>query len=98
MSEDLRFHPEARVDFRQSARWYWERSPQAAAHFRATVSQVVLAIAEAPERCAGYLYGTRRCVLRRFPFSIVYLDDPNVITIVAIAHHKRRPGYWKSRL
>jgi len=40
----------------------------------------------------------RNCVLRTFPFSIVYLDDPDSIRIVAVAHHKSRPGYWKSRL
>jgi hypothetical protein len=37
-------------------------------------------------------------VLNTFPFSIVYLDDPDAVKIVAVAHHKRRPGYWKGRL
>ena len=36
----------------------------------------------------------RRRVLRRFPYSIFYVVDPDVIIIVALAHHKRRPGYW----
>jgi toxin ParE1/3/4 len=44
------------------------------------------------------LNGTRRFVLRRFPFSIIYLDDPEVRSIVAVAHSKRKPGYWKVRL
>jgi toxin ParE1/3/4 len=44
-----------------------------------------------------YLYGTRRVVLQRFPFSLVYLDDPDVVTIIAIAQSKQRPGYWKDR-
>jgi plasmid stabilization system protein ParE len=98
MSKGFRFHPEARVDFRESALWYRERSPQAAAHFRATVSHSVLAIAKVPQHYPAYLYGTRRCVLRTFPFSIIYLDDPDAVNIVAVAHHKRRPGYWKLRL
>jgi len=37
-------------------------------------------------------------VLHRFPFSIVYLDDPEVLTIVAVAHAKRKPGYWRRRI
>lgn len=39
----------------------------------------------------------RRFILQRFPFSIVYLDDPDLVTIIAVAHSKRKPGYWKSR-
>jgi toxin ParE1/3/4 len=41
---------------------------------------------------------TRRLVMRRFPFSVVYLDDPDLITIIAVAHSKRKPGYWKDRV
>jgi plasmid stabilization system protein ParE len=96
MSKTVRFHPEARVEFRQSAIWYKERSPQAAASFRATVSEAVLTIRDVPQRYATYLYGTRRYILRNFPFSIIYLDRDS-IEIVAIAHHKRKPGYWKAR-
>jgi hypothetical protein len=37
-------------------------------------------------------------VLQRFPYSIIYLVERNEIVIVAVAHHKRRPGYWLDRL
>ena len=53
---------------------------------------------EAPQRWPKYLHGTRRFVMQRFPFSVVYLDDPELVTIVAVAHSKRKPGYWKDRL
>jgi hypothetical protein len=33
-------------------------------------------------------------VTQRFPFSVIYLDDPELVTIVAVAHSKRKPGYW----
>lgn len=36
--------------------------------------------------------------MQRFPFFVIYLDDPDVIRIIAVAHSKRRPGYWKNRL
>ena len=54
-------------------------------------------IVKAPQRWPKYLYGTQRFVLHRFPFSIIYLDD-DVLSIVAVAHSKRKPGYWKARL
>jgi len=31
-------------------------------------------------------------------FDVVYLDDPDKLVIVAIAHHKRSPGYWRRRI
>ena len=40
---------------------------------------------------------TRRVFLRDFPFALVYRSDENGITIYALAHHARRPGYWRSR-
>ena len=40
----------------------------------------------------------RECLLRPIPYSLIYVDSGNDIRIYAVAHHKRRPGYWKSRL
>lgn len=54
-------------------------------------------IVEAPDRWPMYTHGTRRYLLRRFPFSVVYRVSGIAITVVAVVHGKRRPGYWKSR-
>ena len=40
---------------------------------------------------------TRRVFLRDFPFALVYRSDEQGITIYALAHHARKPGYWRSR-
>ncbi len=42
--------------------------------------------------------GVRRKVLARFPYSLLYLEGPDYIRIVAVMHHRRRPGYWVERL
>ena len=97
-SKPFHFHPEARDEFREAARWYRARDARASSEFRVTVSETIREIAAAPRRWAKYLHGTRRFVMQRFPFSVVYLDDPELVTIVAIAHAKRKPGYWKKRL
>jgi len=78
--------------------WYLERSLDASAAFLAAVSEAFDTISAAPNRWPKYLHGTQRLLLHRFPFSIVYLDDTDVVNIVAVAHNKRRPGYWKRRL
>ena len=97
-SKQFRFHPEAREDFRDAIRWYRARSVVASAEFRRTVSDAIRHVAQAPHRWPKYLHGTRRFVLDRFPFSVIYLDDPDLVTIIAVAHNKRKPGYWKHRV
>ena len=42
--------------------------------------------------------GLRRMLLRRFPFSLIYSVEADGILIVSVAHHRQRPGYWKSRI
>ena len=41
--------------------------------------------------------GLRKSVLHRFPFTIIYSPEPKEILIVAVAHQRRRPGYWEDR-
>ena len=55
--------------------------------------------------CKGYVVHRkvgrgvfRECFLSRLPYSIVYEDEADSITIVAFAHKRRRRGDWKSRL
>ena len=40
----------------------------------------------------------RRTLLHRFPFSMIYAEERDAILIVSIAHQRKRPGYWQSRL
>lgn len=39
----------------------------------------------------------RRYILRRFPYSIIYRITADELQILAVAHHRRRPGYWANR-
>jgi toxin ParE1/3/4 len=39
----------------------------------------------------------RRYILRRFPYSIIYQVTAEELRILAVAHHRRRPGYWAQR-
>ena len=40
----------------------------------------------------------RRMLLHRFPFSIIYSEETDLILVIAVAHHSRRPDYWRSRI
>ncbi len=51
-----------------------------------------------PRAVPSYPKTLRRRILRRFPFGFLYAIEPERIVIVAVAHLKRRPGYWKDRV
>jgi toxin ParE1/3/4 len=97
-SKTYRLHPLAWEEIEAADDWYLRRSVDASIGFIDAISNALENISQAPRRWPKYLYGTRRFVLHRFPFSIVYLDDTDVLSIVAVAHNKRKPGYWKGRL
>ena len=94
----FRFHPEARKEARNAATWYRERSPEAARGFTDAVADGVQSIRERPETWPIWQRTVvRRRILRRFPYSIFYVVEHDVVVILAVAHHKRRPGYWLPR-
>lgn len=97
MPADIRFHPAAVREAEEAYDWYQERSPSAASAFLAELERAIGIIAEAPDRPARYLHGTRRVLLRRFPFAVVYRPAGDAIQVIAVAHGRRRPGYWHGR-
>jgi len=97
-SKSYRLHPQAWQEIEGADEWYLQRSVDASTGFISAVSDAIDTILPAPERWPEYLHGTRRFVLQRYPFSIVYLDEPDEVNIVAVAHAKRKPGYWKTRI
>lgn len=94
----VRFHPAAAEEAESAFDWYAQRSPEAARGFRDELGHAVEALSTAPTRWPRYGARVRRYVLPRFPFSLVYRLVDARIEIIAVAHGKRRPGYWRSRL
>ncbi|MFT4559513.1 MAG: type II toxin-antitoxin system RelE/ParE family toxin [Planctomycetales bacterium] len=94
---EVRFHPTAVEEATEARRWYFERSHTAAVAFDEALALAVQQLADHPNRWARYLHGTRHIILQKFPYVIVYRVLDSAVEIVAVAHEKRRPGYWKSR-
>ena len=87
----------ARRDFDESFDWYAERSVQAAVRFTNAVDAALITVAADPTRFAARDGVHRECPVRKFPFRIVYRLVEDRVLVVAIAHAKRRPGYWRQR-
>jgi plasmid stabilization system protein ParE len=97
-ARNFHFHPSAIDEGVAAARWYRQRSPRAAKQFVDELNSVLDKIIEAPQRWPRFSNGTRKLKLPCFPFAVVYLESEDNIRILAVAHGRRRPGYWKSRL
>ena len=97
-SRQIGVHPEAVAEARAAAQWYRERSALAADAFLAELDRAIETIAENPEMQPHYVRGTRRYLLQRFPFYLVYREVAGKLEIIAIGHGRLRPGYWKNRI
>lgn len=94
----VKLHPEARAEPTEAYRWFNERSPLTATAFAHAVDVAVSRIEGAPTQYPLADHATRKFVLQRFPFNLFYLPRGSKIVIVAVAHQKRRPGYWTARI
>ena len=97
MARSVRFHPEADQEAEGALKWYHQRSAMAAAGFVAELSHAIQQVAETPERWPRYIANTRRYIFPVYPFSLIYRLMPQEVTVVAVAHAKRKPRYWVSR-
>lgn len=93
----VEFHPAAQAEAEGAQEWYEERSLLAAAGFLRELSDAIRRAVEAPDRHRRADPGTRRVMLDRFPFTVFYRIQSDVLLVVAVAHQKRRPGYWAAR-
>lgn len=97
----ITLHPEAEEELHTSASFYEERSGhRLALDFAERVRAALQVIGENPERFPHLTKYRRvqKARVTRFPFSIYYIDREHDIWIIAIAHGKRRPGYWEERI
>ena len=96
-SKPLRVHPSAEQEYLSALAWYRDQSLIAAEEFEVAIRQAVERIREAPQRWPFYFGNFRKYTLRQFPFAIVYQESFLEITVFAVAHGRRRPGYWRGR-
>jgi plasmid stabilization system protein ParE len=97
----LRTDPAAEEELREAAAWYEQRRAGLGMELLVAVDVGVQQIRHSPQQgFLGWLPETeniRRLLLDRFPYAVIYEEDAEGIHILAIAHTRRQPGYWKNR-
>jgi len=92
-----RFLPPAEEELTEASLFYETASEGLGSAFLDDVQRVVDAVREQPRLGRPVAGKLRRVLMRRFPFSLIYSEEADAILIVAVAHQRRRPGYWRSR-
>ena len=90
-------HPEALAEYSEAVQYYAEQRSEVAQMFINAIEDAVYRIRESPTRWAIVDEDVRRCLTRKFPYSILYTIEQDYILILAVTHCSREPGYWKSR-
>jgi toxin ParE1/3/4 len=91
-------HADAEVELRFALEYYEEQRAGLAGEFRAEFEAAVERVRQNPQ---AYVVedesGVRYCPLRRFLYTLVYVDFEERIWVAALAHQRRRPAYWTRR-
>ncbi|HZH83426.1 MAG TPA: type II toxin-antitoxin system RelE/ParE family toxin [Phototrophicaceae bacterium] len=96
-ARSVRFHPDAIAEGQAAYEWYRDRNPSAANAFVAEPDHAIRQIQDNSEGWPMHMHGTRKFLFRRFPYQMIYRIIESTIQVIAVAHGRRRPGYWKSR-
>lgn len=93
-----RFLEEADAEFHEQIAYYDREAAGLGDRFVADVDATVHHIREYPDSGSLLSAKVRKRVLRVFACNVLYVNKPDEIVIVAVAPHKRKPGYWRKRL
>jgi toxin ParE1/3/4 len=97
MTRPLRFDPAARRELNEAADFYDAEDPGLGGAFLDAAERAFEQIQAFPESSPISLVPVRAKVLSAFPFSVIYWVTDEVIIVLAVAHHRRRPEYWRGR-
>lgn len=92
------FLPEAEREMLKAAAYYQSQASGLGLDFLAEVEHSVKLVKESPLSYPILEGQLRRRLVRRFPFGILYRIEPDEIVVIAVAHLRRRPGYWEKRI
>ena len=93
----VQFHAEAEAELGAAASFYEARLVGLGSSFAAEVQATMGFIRTYPDAGSPLGRKLRKVVVKRFPYSVIYRHEDGCIYVVAVAHHRRHPGYWRMR-
>ena len=97
MSLSIRLVPEARAEFDDAANWYEQQQVGLGQDFVARVRQVLDRIATDPQLYAPIYGPVRKASVSRFPYIVLYREEPGEVVVISVFHTSRDPSTWQAR-
>jgi plasmid stabilization system protein ParE len=94
----FRYLPPAEEEMTETAIFYERQAHGLGAEFLDDVQRAIDRLRDNPKLGQSVVDEFRRGLLSRFPFSLIYTVEPENLLIVAVAHQRRRPYYWRERI
>lgn len=91
------FHPEAEEEFNQAIEYYENNAPGLGYDFSIEVYSAIQNIVNFPTAWPIIEEDMRRCLVKRFPYGVIYSIEDDAVFILAVMHLRRNPDYWKNR-
>ncbi len=98
MKYEVIIRPEAEDDLRDAFLWYEDKRTGLGYDFLLQVDAGICFINRNPEIHPAEYKGTRKHIIKRFPYKIFYFVEDEKIIIFGVIHSKRRPGLIKTRI
>jgi plasmid stabilization system protein ParE len=92
------FHPDAKEELDRAVAYYEQCQPGLGLEFAEEVYATIARIIQYPNAWSTLSKNSRRCLVNRFPYGVIYQIKSRTLRIIAVAHLHRRPGYWKERI
>jgi plasmid stabilization system protein ParE len=97
MSLQVRLLPEAKAEFDAAADWYEQQRVGLGVDFVTRVRAVLTRIAANPQLHAAVYGDVRKAVVPRFPYVVLYREEPGEVVVIAVFHTARHPSIWQAR-
>ena len=95
---NLVWQSHAKAEFRGAAQFYRDNAGHnIAGDFSNAVISAAERLREFPDMGARIVGDVHRILLRDYPYSLIYRKSPSEIIVIALAHQRQRPGYWRGR-
>jgi hypothetical protein len=91
------FHPEAEVELVAAIDYYEDREAGLGYDFSIEVFTTIQNIVNYPDAWPVIEEDVRRCLVNRFPYSVLYGIERREVFILAVVHLHKHPDYWKHR-
>ena len=98
MTRPIVFRPEVEAELAEAVDWYEMRGQGLGAELLRSLDAVIAQVQRRPTLYPIVFGSARRAVLRRFPYSVIYIVQDDEILIAACIHSKRDPIRWQKRI